>query len=125
MTDKRHELDISCEEYAALKAHWGEWKERQEPFYIYLHCGARLKVQPEHHSEAGFGYDRMDALADIGISDAELDAQETARNIAERLCDHFSIRQLQHIIPALQAQYEEQEARRQWAISHSNNKPST
>ena len=112
--------DMSCREYAeTMHPEWGSFK-RRESAVIYLHCGSRIRITHEQHSEHGFGLDRMEAIHETwdqqGKSCSDRDAEEFAKDFIEHFCDYLSIHQLNVLIPALTAHRDEMEAWRQQRI---------
>ena len=98
-------------EYADAKATWGHWRMYRKPSFIYLSSSSRLRIQPEIHSEPGFGFDRLDEMNDRGIDESELDAQETPQQMAEEFLDNFSLHPLRVLVPVLQSRLLEWECR--------------
>lgn len=111
MSQKRFPLDMSMEEYAnTMHQDWGHWRDHREgPFYIYLSCGQRLRVQLEHHSQPGYGYDRQEQMEDNGVHSSQLDYAETAQHIVERMGDYFTLASMRSIVEAMKADLQKRE----------------
>lgn len=93
---------------------------------LYLHEGQRFIVTMERASDmGGLGMWRSDALADAGVYCAEHDSQQFADGLVERLADHLSIRNLEHIVAAFQRELDQQNARRTSALASQNTTSST
>lgn len=90
---------LTAEEYAEKEG--GEFKPRSEEFFLYRDCTSRFRVQPEQHEDPGFALRRHDELAEIGVYDADVDAENFASDFVERFCDHLSIHDLRVLIRVL------------------------
>ena len=67
-----------------------KWDSRRE-FYLYHHTASRFRINVEQSCMPFLGIERADELAEQGISDAEFDATEFAKDFEEMFCDHLSL----------------------------------
>lgn len=110
---------LSAREYAeTMHQGWGEFKARaHREFTLYFHPGSRYRVIYEQHSEHGFGYDRMEALGEIGVNASDVDAAQFAQDFVEHFCQQLSLHDLSYLIPALTKFRDDWEAERQASIA--------
>jgi hypothetical protein len=92
--------ELSAREYAeTMHPGWGTWRERDR-FYLYTHASARFLVIHETHTEHGFGYDRVEAMQEKGIS-LNHDGNVFAHDFVQLFCEHLNLRDLEGLICAL------------------------
>lgn len=110
---------LTAREYAeTMHPSWGEFKPwERRSFELYFHPSARYRVIYEQHTQYGFGYDRTEAMAEAGVSSGEVDSAQFAKDFVEHFCQQLTLRDLEHLIPALTKFRDDWEADRQQAIS--------
>ena len=103
---------MTCREYTEHhNERYPKWNER-ESFYLYLHCGSRLKITPEQSDELWFGLDRDEEAGLHEAYDADADERELASDFANMFCQHLSIHQLNFLIPEITKMRDDWEADR-------------
>ncbi len=83
-----------------------EWRSREHRTIYSSHQERWQLVREQATSlaQVGIGLDRIDRLADKGIAACELDAAEFAQGLAGALEDHLTLRELEALTQAFQAQ---------------------
>lgn len=97
----------------------GCWREK-ESHELFLQPGVRVRLHIDHTPDIGYGLWRDDKLGEAGIHAADEDSKAFAERLEATLGDHFSIRNLQHLVQVFTDALQTAEASRQASIARMN-----
>lgn len=87
---------------------------------VHLHPHVRFSIAAQEAGDIGYGIWREEELGRLGVHGAELDSKAFAKRLMDALGDHLSIRNLEHLLDAVNEQLSERLEMRRYASEKIN-----